>query len=820
MNLGSANLKHVNSKLPSAPANALLSFSPQKANQLTYHTASRPQLQHTDSKRSIAASDDYYSLSDPSEPSSSDEKTTVIRYQTPPLRAASAEAHRDTTRGQESPLHTLRVVSTVHEAPEIEKVEEKLPVPEKGQVPRKPMSPEQIRNWRQSRLDPSPPTPGNDDTPYIQFAIDQLTRDEELLGRSRVGAESPAVSALSEDVEPHRQNEKNWLDRALEERPRQPEAAATVGRTRSISPVSAEHVRDSGQPLIPANPPRDNFRYPPLTFVPGPLRLLPLATFALCCAALIALLIVSSAWASSHDGLWVYDGVGTSRYFLFQYLPQFLSALIIIWLHFLQAAIQRILPFALLSRKGQVRNENVFDGVPLYVTNHLTPNVTLLRRGEALLQYASFVFWLSLFTVPLASSLYQTRHFVTSDQGTWMWTTVQPVAIILAVLYALLIVAIACTYIRFHRYPTGLKWDPISLADIYVLLRRSSGHNSMRSSQHPGFLGSRPASLGYWEEPSNPGNVFHGIAAGHSPSHFRMENGKAVAYDYDDLEAQGPAQASTFESWHSNRSSKISQPRFLRATHVILFGVIAVVLLVAFLAATFTHSALVNGFLPLLPSANSETASFSSFSPANFLYSFLPAFLATLLPLFWSPIDTAFRYLQPFAALSSRSGTDAESSFLLSYPAEMPILVSIHAAMSGHFRVAWFSLLSTFSWAIPILAGGIFTAQFVLSDDSTEGQILMRADPSGLYALVTFVTLYALSWTLIWPGKSRIVNKGVDVRYLGGLRETASEKLLRDDVWREPRSRRDLVTRLIAGDGLTGGTRGRWGLGRGRVVRL
>ena len=41
-----------------------------------------------------------------------------------------------------------------------------------------------------SRSDVSPPTPGTDDTPYIRFAIDQLTRDEELLGRSRQGVVS------------------------------------------------------------------------------------------------------------------------------------------------------------------------------------------------------------------------------------------------------------------------------------------------------------------------------------------------------------------------------------------------------------------------------------------------------------------------------------------------------------------------------------------------------------------------------------------------------------------------------------------------------
>ena len=52
-------------------------------------------------------------------------------------------------------------------------------------VKRKPLSPETIVARRAADSELSPPTPGVDDTPYIRFAIDQLTRDEELLGARR-----------------------------------------------------------------------------------------------------------------------------------------------------------------------------------------------------------------------------------------------------------------------------------------------------------------------------------------------------------------------------------------------------------------------------------------------------------------------------------------------------------------------------------------------------------------------------------------------------------------------------------------------------------
>ncbi len=49
--------------------------------------------------------------------------------------------------------------------------------------------------------DLSPPTPG-DDTPYIRFAIDQLTRDEELTGRRRGGSGDSEASYPVERIVP------------------------------------------------------------------------------------------------------------------------------------------------------------------------------------------------------------------------------------------------------------------------------------------------------------------------------------------------------------------------------------------------------------------------------------------------------------------------------------------------------------------------------------------------------------------------------------------------------------------------------------------
>lgn len=718
--------------------------------------------------------------------------------------------------------------------------------------------PTQTRAWRDSRVETSAPTPGHDDAPYIQFAIDQLTRDEEVSGRSRDSRESPDVSSLSSKATPARKSLRiSGIDTPGDQSSSQELRAESVPRpvskrdepmppvippkspvrpqSRAVTPTIPEREEPRQHVLIPVNPHNLDLRYPLLDFVPRPLRLLSILALILFCIILIIFLVISCALGAEHNGLLGYDGVGTSRYFVFEYLPQFFATLVIIWLFVIQSAIQRTLPFALLTKANHYPEQDVLNSVPLYITNFLIPNRSMFRGHEPSLRYCAIIFWLTIFTIPLSSSLYQTRFYPSVNNGTFIWTTVQPVSIVLIFLYTLLIIALILAYLRFSRHSTGLKWDPISLADIFVLVRRTSNLTKPNRTSAKTRSGgsSRPVSIGYWESSSRPGNIFHGIGAPSGLPAHDPEKGLGQIHTNTAPEAQ-PPQASTFESWQSaNHGGRYhGVPWFLRETYLLLFSLIALALLIAFLVVTYLNSQLLFGFLPLLPSAIAATAMFQSFSPSNFLYSFLPALLGTFLPLLWASMDSALRYLEPFAALSnarSSGGVSADNSLLLSYPSELPLLVSLRALINRHFRLAWISLLALFSWSIPVLAGGIFTAQFVAdpgmpgtSSSSQDGRILMRPDAKALYCLTVFLILYALSWFLLFPGAARrlLVNERaqpVDVRYLGGLREIIGEGVLAGDVWREPASRADLVGRLVGWERVR---RGGWVYRGGRILRV
>lgn len=150
---------------------------------------------------------------------------------------------------------------------------------------------------------------------------------------------------------------------------------------------------------------------------------------------MIAGLIFSNVYSKQNNGLYDYDGTGTPGYFVFQFLPQLLGILIIVWLFVLQAAISRVLPFLIMASHQPF--DRVLQDVPILPANFLFPHLVHFRIGEPVVGAILVIFWISNFTVPLLSCAYQTELF-----SVWRWTSVQGVAWTLVALYAVLILAL------------------------------------------------------------------------------------------------------------------------------------------------------------------------------------------------------------------------------------------------------------------------------------------------------------------------------------------------------------------------------------------
>ncbi|KAL8758890.1 MAG: hypothetical protein Q9184_003785 [Pyrenodesmia sp. 2 TL-2023] len=331
--------------------------------------------------------------------------------------------------------------------------------------------------------------------------------------------------------------------------------------------------------------------------------------------------------------------------------------------------------------------------------------------------------------------------------------------------------------------------------------------------------------LRYWIAGERSSEIFHGVQDSQAPlrgfRHPRPSNEKRPgAGEFQrtpyDLESQRPLKASTLDSLqkdvHSPRIRYQWLPWFLRDTFVVAWIVIAIVLMIAFVVVSFVNDAVRRGFVPLLPSPTNS----QGFSPADFLYSFIPSLIGMILFLLWQPIDMYFRALEPFAQLGgSTRGSPAVESLLIDYTACLPIEVTIKALLAGHYKVSWISFISLLSATLPVLSGGVFTAQYFIPTQ----EVRVAAAMSGYYALVVFVVIYSLSFLIIWPTKKRRLPH--DIRTLGQILSFVYESYLLDDAafW-QPRSKVDLVTRLLGRlTGDSGSSRYAFGVYMGRDGR-
>ena len=509
-------------------------------------------------------------------------------------------------------------------------------------------------------------------------------------------------------------------------------------------------------------------------------------------------LLFCAIWPTSHSGLWQYDGVGTGRYFIFEYLPTMFACLIILWLLIIQSAIYRTFPFIILSKKRITLNSKVLHDSALFPANFLLPNLSFFAHQELSLGICSLTFWLALFTIPLQSTLFQTRYYL--PEGVWRWTTVQPIAWTLFVLYLLLTIGLILLLVRFAIRKTGLKWDPVSLADILTLFHRANFLSDFERSE----IADSPSRnfplkhlrLGYWMTSRHTDETLYGIGEENVPARrYSLERGKMIPVtdlSAFDLESQQPVKTSTFDTLrgaiHNADMRYRWLPWFLKDGFVVAWITIAIVLMIAFVVVSFVNGAVKIGFNPMLPAPTTP----QGFSPADFLYSFVPAFIGTVCFLVWQPIDMYFRALQPFANLAGPRGSSAENSLLLDYTSHIPVRITLTAALDRHYKVAWISFISLLSISLPILAGGVFTAQYIVELQSVR----MAADMPGYYALVVFVVIYALSFLVIWPGRQRELPH--DIRTVGQLVSFIYQSpLLSDTAFREPRSKIDLQTKLI-----------------------
>lgn len=697
-------------------------------------------------------------------------------------------------------------------------------------------------------------TPGVDDTPYIQFAIEALTKDrdtgysgneslnsgETLSGHRALPDQGLGSYQPTSPTQQRRNTSKNepqspgstpWThlhhDRFSDQSGRvDPHARLSTRLSNGhpqfdfgFSPQARAAAWNNGAMLagkgepIPMGPgetvptdrglvagPRDQTeanRLPPLRYKPWLLRSTSFTTLLLLCTLMVAALIFCAVYSASRDGLVAY-AASSGQYFLFRILAQLLAAVIVVYTQCVVAAMFRILPFVrLASEKSEERERAIY--MDLYPGHMLWPK--LMDKWE--MWMFVFISWLINLTLPLQSALF-TPILV---DGVWKWGTVQGVAWTLVALYIVLMVSTMITLIEWAKITqTGLIWDPRSLADIVVMLSDTNvaaQYKGTELASHRSTIGfalrhRNIEKLGYWSGVDGRAGTTYAIRsfeADHPRGSGHTANEKTAHLNPQDYAYDRDLEAST----HRQAVRYAYLPWCLRSSPLVISIIAATLLLTALFIISFLPSTqLSSGFPPLLPTAPEPGA----FSPADFLYSFLPSLLGLLLHLHFQSLDISFRTLQPWATLSHPSGTPARRSLLADYPAALPVQASLHALRNSHYRVAALSLLSTLFVFLPVLGGGLFIA---LSD--TDGAVRVYPCMPVFALALALLLLYLGGLVAAVPHRRRFrMPHGV-----GCLAEVVgflvNGEVLREGCFRGVWSKRELEAKMGVGRGEDGG---RW----------
>lgn len=679
-------------------------------------------------------------------------------------------------------------------------------------------------------MESGPPTPRTDDTPYIRFAIDQLTRDEEIrklqgpeTGSSR---DSYPVERIIPDLGlryavptqrefgPIRHNRNSSGNSKLFKfnatAPLSPPSSYASGGNRT----SNDRPRYESK-FIPVEPRFNTARYHDLTFIPMILRPLSMIILTLMTLLMTAALMFCAIYSSSHDGLLArYAGIYGGQYFVFGILPQVLAAILFLWIQHVMSTVTRITPFMMMARSA-----------PNAMFQTLYPSSLIWPRwsGVPLLGLCNLLLCLSVFTIPLQSCLFS----VIFVDGVWRWTAVRGVAWTLASIYILIALATITTAVIFFRACTGLRWDPRSLADIMALLPRSNclsdfGDTDTLSckTEIKHKLGPRSDRLGYWHTSNNSQSVFYCIGEEYSSSRRRTGDGMKWQRSF---ERAGSDRLSRSVRDREDVFGDIARfrhiPWYLRDSSVILWAVAGTILLIALILVSFLPStAIRKGFLPAVGVAPDV----AGFSPANFLYSFVPSMLGQMLFLAFRTVDMTIRKLQPWAELSKPDGSLAGESLLLDYHASFTLECFLKATRARHYRVAILSLSSFLFILLPVLAGG-----FLFPLTTPDNVVRMIPNLPSLHIIIGLLVLYLCGLFAVIPNRRNMhLPHGVDC-----LAEVISfmygSKMVDDAIFRSLRSRVDMVTRLLARDrdqvtynfGIHRGRHGREWLGIDRPER-
>ncbi|KAH0562632.1 hypothetical protein GP486_002683 [Trichoglossum hirsutum] len=317
---------------------------------------------------------------------------------------------------------------------------------------------------------------------------------------------------------------------------------------------------------------------------------------------------------------------------------------------------------------------------------------------------------------------------VPRNESGWDVRVSQPVTAVLIAIYPYLAVLACVMIIRLWNRSTGLKWDPVSIADQVALFHGSNVLNDFNglelesSSAIQKALSEHKYRLGYWEKGTE----------------------KVCTIVTED--GDPPVTTDVPDDYHPYRVTflQLTLPAMIFWALPLFFDIIGCIYGLA--PKRIQRGIILDNTVEVI-----GYRIHMSQGVATLLFRGLPTFLSQLYSGFlWYGADIFFRVSQPFDGMYMyKEAKPASENILLEYQNNLPVIVSIKAAMNSHWRVAHLSAISLLGNLLPVLVGAVFTV-----DPGTEN-ITVRTSIEVFYAVFAFLCLYLISLPIAWPPHRR-----------------------------------------------------------------
>jgi hypothetical protein len=241
--------------------------------------------------------------------------------------------------------------------------------------------------------------------------------------------------------------------------------------------------------------------------------------FLACIGGIVAMIILGHY---NQDGFHIHQ---TANHLAYRYVPAAIGTVTTIWWRTIISTLGRMTPYISLAAQSetdgkQIRRtlSNAYAFGNVYADNiTIRDMLKIARNGHLLLLTSLYVQRIMVAViVPLKAAFLQ----IVADGDGWTIIVLPHVGYALIGIYAILIVLTIGILIRTWNRGTGLKWDPVSVADQLALFQ---GSNILQMYQGLEFANANECikvlmergdwfghlRLGYWKR---GGSIWHGIA--------------------------------------------------------------------------------------------------------------------------------------------------------------------------------------------------------------------------------------------------------------------------------------------------------------------